>query len=154
MTKEKRILYSKAYVELYEMIKLLSDEERRKIPDSFVEYIYNNMDKEYTFNIDKTKELLEQEYMVETKALIVKLYERYFATESETEFWNKYHKICFNMIDEEKKKKYNSNDIFKKKEEAPIDENIKTKENIQMIEYKEPIFKRIINKILNFLHLR
>ena len=50
--------------------------------------------------------------------------------------------------------KYNPNDVFKKKEKVLTDENIKAKENIQMIEYKEPIFKRIINKILNFLHLR
>ena len=32
--------------------------------------------------------------------------------------------------------------------------SIKIKENMQMEEYKEPIFKRIINKILNFIHLR
>ena len=44
MTKEKRLLYQKAYVELYEMIKHLSDEEREKIPEYFIEYLYNNMD--------------------------------------------------------------------------------------------------------------
>ena len=43
---------------------------------------------------------------------------------------------------------------LKKKEKAPIDEKIKAKENMKIIEYKEPIFKRIVNKILNFLHLR
>lgn len=46
------------------------------------------------------------------------------------------------------------NDIFKKKEENIIENNNETKENMQMVENKEPIFKKIINKILNFLHLR
>ena len=56
--------------------------------------------------------------MVETKALIVKLYEKYFAPESEAEFWKKYHRICFNMIEKEKKKKYNSNNIFKNQKQT------------------------------------
>ena len=105
MTKEKRLLYQKAYVELYEMIKMLSDEERMKIPEYFIEYLNSNMDTNYKFSLDTEKGLLEQDYMVETKALIVKLYEKYYAPESEKEFWNEYHKLCFNMIEEQKKKK-------------------------------------------------
>ena len=50
--------------------------------------------------------------------------------------------------------KYNPNDIFKKKEDNIMENKNEIKENMQMVEYKEPIFKRIINKILNFLHLR
>lgn len=50
--------------------------------------------------------------------------------------------------------KYNPNDIFKKKEGTTIENNNEIKEKMQMVEYKEPVFKRIINKILNFLHLR
>ena len=51
-------------------------------------------------------------------------------------------------------KKYNPNDIFKKKDETVTENNIKQEENMQIIEYKESIFKRIINKILDFLYLR
>ena len=50
--------------------------------------------------------------------------------------------------------KYNPNDIFKKKEEKTVKDIIKQEKNMQTIEYKKPIFKRLINKILNFLHLR
>ena len=144
MTREKRLLYKKAYVELYEMIKLLSDEERRKIPEYFIEYIYNNMDTNYNFSIDTEKGLLDQDYMVETKALIVKLYEKYFAPESEKEFWNDYHKLCFNMIEEEKRSKYNSNEIFGKKEEIQIEKKSQESENNLPVEVKkEKFFERI-----------
>ena len=144
MNKEKRLLYQKAYVELYEMIKLLSDEERRKIPEYFIEYIYNNMDTNYNFSIDTEKGLLDQDYMVETKALIVKLYEKYFAPESEKEFWNDYHKLCFNMIEEEKRSKYNSNEIFGKKEEIQIEKKSQESENNLPVEVKkEKFFERI-----------
>ena len=50
--------------------------------------------------------------------------------------------------------KYNPNDIFKKKDETVTENNIRQEENMQIVEYKESIFKRIINKILNFLYLR
>lgn len=158
MTKEKRILYRKAYVEIYEMVKLLSDEEREKIPEYFIEYIYNNMDTNYIFHVDTTRGLLEQNYMIETKALIVKLYEKYFAPESENEFWNKYHRICFNMIDEEKKRKYNSNDIFKNQEQTKKLENIEkpvdkiVKNEVSMVKYKKTIFQRVLNKIRSIFH--
>ena len=35
-----------------------------------------------------------------------------------------------------------------------MENNNEIKEKMQMVEYKDSVFKRIINKILNFLHLR
>ena len=149
MTKEKRALYQKAYVEIYEMINFLTNEEREKIPKYFIDYICNNMDTNYTFHIDNLKGLLEQDYMIETKALIIRIYEKYFAPESETEFWNNYHRICSNMIDEEKKKKHNINDSFKNQEQIPKIENEEKsiEETMQLvpIENKESIFTKIKN---------
>ena len=159
MTKEKRLLYRKAYVEIYEMIKLLSVEDREKIPEYFVEYIYNNMDTSYIFHVDTTRGLLEQNYMIETKALIVKLYEKYFASESETDFWNKYHRICFNMIEEEKKKKYDSNDIFKNHKQVRNLENTEKeitdseKKEVAIVKYKKSIFRRFLDKIKSIFHI-
>ena len=158
MTKEKVLLYQKAYVELYEFIKMLTKDEQNKISESFINYIYNNRDKNYEFFIDYSKDLLEQDYMTETKALIVEMYEKYLAPEEEKEFWKNYDRICFNIIEEEKKKKYNSNDIFKNNKKESKVENISVKEEnninneVAMIEYKESIFKRFINRIKNIFH--
>ena len=51
---------------------------------------------------------------------------------------------------EELREKYNPDNLFKNKQKA-VEEKI---EETAIVEYKEPVFKRLINKILNFLHLR
>lgn len=104
MTQLEKKEYKKAYAELLEIIKLLPKEEQNKIPDTFKKNLEDNIDKNYIFVLDKEKDILEQEYKDETKALFVELYERYLATEDEEEFWRKYDKICFNMINAEKQK--------------------------------------------------
>ena len=154
MIKEKRLLYQKAYVELYEMIKLLSDEERGKIPEYFIEYLYNNMDTNYKFSIDAEKGLLEQDYMVQTKALIVKLYEKYFAPESEKEFWNEYHNLCFKMIEEQKRKNYSPDNIFKQTvhPESKLTEPVSQEK--ALVEVKQGFFSKFIDKIKEIFHLK
>ena len=154
MTKEKRLLYQKAYVELYELIKLLSDEEREKIPEYFIEYLYNNMDTNYKFSLDTEKGLLEQDYMVETKALIVKLYEKYYAPESEKEFWNEYHKLCFNMIEEQKRKNYNDGNIFKQPVSTEIQPTKPVPQDQSLVEVKQGFFAKFINKIKEIFHVK
>ena len=153
MTKEKRLLYQKAYVELYEMIKHLSEKKKEKIPEYFIEYLNSNMDTNYKFSIDTEKGLLEQDYMVETKALIVKLYEKYFSPESEKEFWNEYHKLCFSMIEEQKRKNSPDN-IFK---QDVVTENQSTEpvpQEQSLVEAKEGFFARFVNRIKEIFHLK
>ena len=54
----------------------------------------------------------------------------------------------------ELREKYNPDNIFKNRNHSnPNEENI-TNEPVALIEYKESIFKKIINKILGFLKLR
>ena len=98
MTPEKELLYKKAYVELYETLKFLDKKEKNKIPSSLIENIEKKMDKNYLFQLDKNKSIFEQNYMDETKALFVELYERYYASLSEKNFWNKYDNICMKLI--------------------------------------------------------
>lgn len=154
MTKEKSLAYKKAYVELYELIKLLTKQEQEKIPNDFIEYIINNKDTEYRFIIDKSKGILEQDYITETKALIVKMYEKYLAPEEENEFWKRYDRICLNMIEQDKENKFNSNDIFKN--EKPIKNEKKQCEftiinNLPVEVKKENIIEKLINLVKKFL---
>ena len=154
MTNEKIDLYRKAYVELYELIKILSLEEQEKIPIYFITYIKDNMDTEYTFYFNKSKGLLEQDYSLETKALIVKMYEKYLAPNEEKEFWNNYDRICLNMIEDKKKQKYNVN-VF---ENVTSNTNVIKNDNIDTnrlpIQVKqENIFKRLFNRIMKFFHI-
>ena len=164
MTNEKTLVYKKAYVELLEVLKLLSYNEQSKIPENFLKYIANNRDQNYTFYIDDSKDLLEQNFMVETKALIVQIYKNFLLPEEEKEFWMDYDKICLNMIECEKKKKYNVDIFEKSKNKANELNNIENQENTnievaenstdtQLIEYKEPFFTRFKRFIFKILHI-
>ena len=138
--------YAKAYVELYEIIKYLDEEEKRYIPKDFMEFLNDNMDKTYSFTYDENKSLKEQNLKVETKALLVKLYEKYLAKPEEKDFWKQYDKECFKISEEEKRKKYNS-DIFGKLEN---ERNVKTdkqeekQEKLEMIKSEENWKSKII----------
>ena len=53
MTQTEKKEFQKAYVELYEIIKVLPNEEQKKIPKLFLKNLKNNMDKEYKFILNK-----------------------------------------------------------------------------------------------------
>ena len=93
--------YEKAYLELYELIKRIPLKDRTKISNDFIEFLKDNMNSNYIFKYDESKSLLEQDVMVETKALLVQLYEKYLSKPEEKEFWNKYNKECM-KINEDK----------------------------------------------------
>lgn len=105
--------YAKVYVELYEIIKKLSLDDQKKIPLDFIKILKDNMDKNYEFKYDDTKNLLEQNIKVETKALLVQLYEQYLVKPEEKDFWCQYNKQCFKI--EEAKKTNDYNNLFNKK---------------------------------------
>lgn len=149
MTQAEKKEYQKAYVELYEIIKVLPEEEQKKIPKLVLKNLKDNLDKEYKFILDKDSDILNQKYKIETKALFVELYERYLASKEESETWGKYDKFCNNMIEEEKRKKYNSDNIFKNKK-IEKEELTFPKENVSHlpIEIKK---ENIIMKFFKFI---
>jgi len=140
---------SMAHTELYEIIKRLTKQEQEKIPQNVIKNIHNTMDRSYTWKYDNNKKIEEQNLLVETKALIVEMYERYLCPENQKKFWNNYDRICLNMIEEKKAQEYNPDNIFKKKH--TINEEIK---NIQLPDKikKETVFKKLINYIKNMFN--
>ena len=146
MTKEKTLQYQKAYVELNEILKSLSEEENSKIPKMFKDNLVKNMDKSYKFELDSSKGIFEQKLMVETEALLVEIYERYLASAKEKEVWEKYDKICLNRIEQNKKEKYNPSNMFINRTiEQCQDLNQNITDETAMVAYKESIFTKIKN---------
>lgn len=149
MTREKSIQYKKAYVELNEILKYLSNEQRDKISANFINNISSNMDRDYKFTFDESKGIFEQNLMAETEALLVEIYERYLAPSEEKEMWQKYDKYCLNKIEEEKRTNCNY-DIFKKNESSSLENDIQKNNIIFPVKYEEKsIIKRIFNYIKN-----
>lgn len=146
MTKEKTLQYQKAYVELNEILKSLSEEENSKIPKVFKDNLVKNMDKSYKFELDSSKGIFEQKLMVETETLLVEIYERYLASAEEKEVWEKYDKICLNRIEQNKKEKYNPSNMFINRTIEQCQElNQNITDETAMVAYKESIFTKIKN---------
>lgn len=143
-----------AYSEIDEFLGLLSEEQRNEIPKKLRDFFKEEKDTEYIKNIDKDIPIKDQNLKEEALAIIALLNLQYWCKDEAEKsrlqaIYAQNEKKCQDILYE----KYNPNGIFKKKEETPMVNNNETKENMQMIEYKEPIFKRIIETILNFLHI-
>lgn len=144
-----------AYSEIDEFLGLLSEEQRNEIPKKLRDFFKEEKDQEYFKNIDKDIPIKDQNLKEETLVIIALLNLQYWCKDEEEkkrlqEIYAQNEKEYQDMLYE----KYNPNDIFKKKEGTTIENNNEIKEKMQMVEYKDSVFKRIINKILNFLHLR
>ena len=151
MTEVKKITYKRAYTELNEIFKIMSVYELNKIPNTFIDNVQKEMDNAYEFELDKDKDLLDQDLMIETKALIVQMYEKFLATKGENESWQKYDKYCINEIEKQRREQYNPENLFKNKQKGSIEEQAQI-ENTAMIKYEKETFidkiKRFFTKIL------
>ena len=149
-----------AYSEVDEFFGLVTEEEKNQIPKKLRDFFKEEKDINYHKNIDPNIPIKEQNLKEETLAIIALLMIQYWYKDE-----NKKQKLL-EVLDENERKyqeelreKYNPENIFKNKndnntfdEAVPEDEEISV--GMQIVEYKEPIFKRIVNKILEFLHIR
>ena len=136
-----------AYTEVYTILQELNEEEYSKIPPEILETIEENMNEEYEFVLDDELELKEQQMLPETKAILFNLFRDYLATTEQKE------KII-KMQNEERqnnelKKQQNYNvDVFQNKTKIST-KPIENQDN-ELIEYRESIFTKIVNKIKNW----
>ena len=125
---------AKAYKEVLEIIKYFPEKEYNKIPKEKIDFFKQNMDSNYKFSIDPKIELSKQNISKEANAIVVALYEDYYATESERKKIKDILRLNELKNERKKRKKYNPNIIFKTK---------KNNEKREMVEYKENIFTKI-----------
>ena len=79
----------KAYKEVYEIVKHLSEEDFNKIPKEIIKTLHSNMDKDYEFYIN-FEDLQNQETLNETKLLLAIIFRDYLATENKKKrLWQK-----------------------------------------------------------------
>ena len=103
------------------------------------------MDNNYEYNI--SRETFDGETMLEeTAAILTILFRDYWATPMQKEKILAYENSERKKLEEEKRIQYNPDNLFKKQEDTKyFEEQI---EETAIVEYKENIFKKIINKIL------
>lgn len=137
------IQYANAYTEVLEILKNISQEDYNKVPKEKINLFEHNANKEYIFDYDSTKTLEEQNVSKTARAIIAILFRDYWATDEQRNKIKAFQNNKRHQIDEENRQKYNT-DIFKNRNNITTESITEKSENMQLVEYKENIFKRIL----------
>jgi hypothetical protein len=135
--------YAMAYTEVIEILKYVPDEDVQKIPEEKLIFYKNNLDNEYSYRLDMTKEFEEQEMSEITKAILANIFRDYWATPYQKERIEAKEKYDLEKLEEEKREIYNPDNIFKNKQESTVVENT----NLPVEIKKENFFKKLISFI-------
>ena len=148
------IRFKNAFSEVYEILKYLREDEYNKISEDFLKIVEKYRNKEYEFVLEDNIELKNQKLMTETRAILFNLFYDYFATNEQKELIKRWNREELQKKEQRKREMYDV-DVFKKDK---VDNSIKQEEIVEsrpeeianeksLVEYKESIFKIIINKI-------
>lgn len=141
-----------AYAEIDEILNLLEDKYREKVPEKVRTFFKEEKMVDYKPTIDVNTPLIQQNLKRETIVLLAILNINYWCeNEEERQFF--LNELAKN--EEEKKRleeKYNPDNLFKNKNNNDVSpDKIVEPQNISMVEYKKQgTFKRILDKITRF----
>lgn len=136
-----------AYAEVYTILQELNEEEYNKIPPEVTQTIEANRNEYYDYELDDELELKDQPMLPETKAILFNLFRDYLATPEQKAKIIRMQNEARQKNELKKQQIYNT-EIFANKPKEDITEN--NNETMQIVEYKENIFKKILRKIKSF----
>ena len=141
-----------AYAEVDMILNLMDEKYVREIPEKLRTLFKSKKAKDYSKNIVDNKPLKEQNLNKETLAILAVLNYNYWCKDEKRkkELWDIYSEND-RKYQQELREKYNPEDILKKNNSPKYVENTSKEDTI--IEYKESIVKKIINKIKSIFHI-
>lgn len=132
---------------------IVPEEYVSKIPKKFRSILMEFEDKDYVFQVDLDKDIDEQNITEKTKDLITVIYRNYWCNDEERKALDMILTENERRYQEELSKKYNPDNLFKKKEHLNnIQENNTYENNLEtsLVEIKElNFFQKIFDKIKN-----
>ena len=139
-----KVSYAMAYREVLEMIKKLPETEYNKIPKEKIAFYQNNCDNSYNFVLKNDLSNVSQR----ANAIMISIYKNYFTMATQQEKLKKLLDSNSLIIEEQKREKYNPDNIFKNNVVNNMENDEEDNVDIQIIEYKqENIVVKIFNKI-------
>ncbi len=136
-----------AYAEVYTILQELNEEEYNKISPEVIKTIEANRNEEYEYELDDELELKDQPMLSETKAILFNLFRDYLATPEQKAKIIRMQNEARQKNELKKQQMYNT-DVFANKPKENQSSN--NNETMQIVEYKENFFKKILNKIKSF----
>lgn len=141
--------YSIAISEVLDILKHTNQKDVNKISPEFMDFLKDNAFKEYTSKFDHTKGIASLELSEKTIGILSVINSKFWCTPEQKEIFDNILNNNENTHQAELRKKYNPDNIFKKHNS---EENI-VKDVASLVEYKESIFKKFINKIKSIFHM-
>ncbi len=144
---------SEIYVDISVIISMMPTEMKSKISNSFINFIEKKKSNNYVSNINPKIPLKEQKIRKETKELLGIIYRDYLCNDEEKINLLQEEKSALTKLENEKREIYNIDDIFKKNNLKENDKENDIKNETAIVEYRQPIIKKIITKIKNLFHI-
>lgn len=140
--------YEKCLVELEEVLKHLDKTDFNKIPKELLIAIKQNKDTSYEWKYDENKSLREQNLDRNTIAMLSYINSEYLLNKDEKELMKEIYDLNEKKAEEEKRKKYNPDNLFNKKQKNT--EEINEKEELSLVKIREEKwYQKVIYYIKN-----
>ena len=138
--------YAKAYKEIIEILKYTKKSDVKKIPKEKIIMWKTNMDENWNFKVDTSKNLEDQKILAETRAIIANIFYDYWATDYQKQRIDEKNKKIAEIQEIQKREKYNPDKLFKDEHAEKIS-NI-SEENYSLTVIKEnKWYIKIFNKL-------
>lgn len=140
-----------AYSEVYEVLNLMEDEDKERVPQEVRNFFEEQRMKEYKPKIRTDMPLTEQNLRRETLVLLTILIINYWC-DSEEEKQSFIDELEKNEKIKMELQEYNPDNLFKNRRKTKEDVVIEQVKNVEMIQYKENLFtklKKWFEKIFN-----
>lgn len=139
------MISSNTYEEVYEILSYMDKFTVMKVPEEILKVIKTKRNINFRTKINKNDIFNEENVSKETIDFICWLDYKYWIDEERKYEIDRINIEKVKKSEEEKRKKYNPDNIFKNREKKYTE--IPTSNITSMIEYKESVFKRVIDKI-------
>lgn len=140
-----------AYSEIYEILNLMEDEDKERVPQEVRNFFEEQRMKEYKPKIRTDMPLTEQNLRRKTLVLLTILIINYWC-DSEEEKQSFIDELEKNEKIKMELQEYNPDNLFKNRRKTKEDVVIEQVKNVEMIQYKENLFtklKKWFEKIFN-----
>lgn len=140
--------YSKSISEVLDILKHTNKDDVDKISPQFMKFLVENANKEHIPKLDHTKRIKDMGLNEKTIGILSIINTKFWCTPEQKEIFNDKLKENQKIYEEELRKKYNPNNLFK-------DRKIKVENNVEdsvvMVEYKEPFLTKVRNWLKRIL---
>lgn len=158
------VKYANELTEVYTILNTLDEEDYNKIPKITLKAIETYMNPDYDYELDEDMELIDCNMLPGTKEFLYNIYRDYLCDPLERDIIKKRQAQDRYNAEMQKREQFNVDVFANRRKEENIDNNsiqeddainhLSTEENVtnvnmQMVEYKESIFTRIVNFVKN-----